>query len=542
MTTTLKLILLYSLFAAFLVLFSQYIKRKVIFLRYCIYLRKSRADKESESFSGDELSCLERHEKTLLALAQNMNITVEKIYREVVSGETISSRPVVKQLLSEVEGGLWDGVLVMEVERLARGDTIDQGVVSRAFKYSSTKIITPLKIYDPLNEYDEEYFEFGLFMSRREYKTINRRLQRGRLSSASEGKFAAPRAPYGYKKVKLAGEKGYSLEIVPEESDVVKTIFTLYTEGLPLQDGSHEAFGASKIAAYLSSCGKLSKNGGNWSAASVREILKNPVYIGKIRWNRRKCVKKIVDGRVFVSRPRSDSTLILVNGLHEPIIPQELFFSAEQKLKQHGAPVKKDAQIKNSLAGIVVCGICGHNMARRPYGLDFRRDMLICPYGCKNTASRLYLVEERLIYALSLWLENYHFSFSLSQNQDNSASLASSLKSTILSLSQQLSSICDLLERGIYSEEMFLSRKQKIETAIDFTRSRLETLEAVKTSECADFSGSFTDLYHALSLPHHKNALLKLLIEKVEYLKPKSSPRPAPDGFELTIYPKLPRK
>ena len=228
-------------------------------MRYCIYLRKSRADRERESFSGDELSCLERHEKTLLALAQNMNITVEKIYREVVSGETIASRPVVKQLLSEVESDLWDGVLVMEVERLARGDTIDQGVVSRAFKYSCTKIITPLKVYDPLNEYDEEYFEFGLFMSRREYKTITRRLQRGRLSSVNEGKFAAPRAPYGYKKVKLTGEKGYSLEIVPEEAEVVKTIFTLYTDGLPSQDGSPEAFGASKIASYLSSCGKHSK-------------------------------------------------------------------------------------------------------------------------------------------------------------------------------------------------------------------------------------------------------------------------------------------
>lgn len=67
------------------------------------------------------------------------------IYREVVSGETIADRPVMQQLLHEVESGMWDGVLVVEVERLARGDTIDQGVVSRAFQYSDTKIITPTK-------------------------------------------------------------------------------------------------------------------------------------------------------------------------------------------------------------------------------------------------------------------------------------------------------------------------------------------------------------------------------------------------------------
>lgn len=59
----------------------------------------------------------------------------------------------------------------MEIERLARGDTIDQGIVAQTFKYSGTRIITPARDYDPSSEADEEYFEFGLFMSRREYQT-----------------------------------------------------------------------------------------------------------------------------------------------------------------------------------------------------------------------------------------------------------------------------------------------------------------------------------------------------------------------------------
>ena len=49
----------------------------------------------------------------------------------------------------------------MDVERLDRGDTIDQGRVQRAFFYSNTKIVTPNKTYDPANEYDNEYFEFS---------------------------------------------------------------------------------------------------------------------------------------------------------------------------------------------------------------------------------------------------------------------------------------------------------------------------------------------------------------------------------------------
>lgn len=120
-------------------------------------------------------------------------LSVSKIYEEVVSGDTIAARPQMQQLLSDVEAGRWEGVLVMEVERLARGDTIDQGLVAQAFKFSDTRIITPVKSYDPNNEFDEEYFEFGLFMSRREYKVINRRLQRGRLASVKEGKWVSNR-------------------------------------------------------------------------------------------------------------------------------------------------------------------------------------------------------------------------------------------------------------------------------------------------------------------------------------------------------------
>lgn len=189
-------------------------------MSYLIYLRKSRKDVELEQYGDEET--LARHERILLDLAKTNGYEIGAIYREVVSGETISARPEMQRLISEVEQGLWDGVLVMEVERLARGDTIDQGIVARAFKLSSTKIVTPVKTYDPDNEYDEEYFEFGLFMSRREYKTINRRIQRGRVSAAKEGKYVSSTPPYGYDRVKLK-DKGYSLA-ANGESDVVKSI------------------------------------------------------------------------------------------------------------------------------------------------------------------------------------------------------------------------------------------------------------------------------------------------------------------------------
>ena len=122
---------------------------------YALYLRKSRADLEAEAHGeGDTLA---RHEHILMELAKSRALPIGAIYREIVSGERIANRPVMQQLLSEVEDGRWKGVLVTETSRLARGDTIDQGIVAQAFKFSGTLIVTPSKTYDPTQEADEEW-------------------------------------------------------------------------------------------------------------------------------------------------------------------------------------------------------------------------------------------------------------------------------------------------------------------------------------------------------------------------------------------------
>ena len=150
-------------------------------MAYAMYLRKSRADMEAEAHGEGET--LSRHEAILTALAARQGNDVIRIYREIVSGETIAARPQVQSLLCAVSSGAYEGVYAMEIERLARGDTMDQGRIAQVFLYSATKIITPLKTYDPQNELDMEFFEFGLFMSRREFKVINRRLQQGRMKA-----------------------------------------------------------------------------------------------------------------------------------------------------------------------------------------------------------------------------------------------------------------------------------------------------------------------------------------------------------------------
>ena len=511
---------------------------------YAIYLRKSREDIEAEKYGEGET--LARHEKILTTLAKKRKLHISKIYREVVSGETISERKEMQKLLRDVENEKWTGVLVVEVERLARGDTADQGRVSKAFKYSHTKIITPVKTYDPDNEFDEEYFEFGLFMSRREYKTINRRLQRGRELSAQEGKFVGNIAPFGYDRVKLKNSKGYTLSINQDESPIVKEIFRLY------------AFENATINSVTKQLNKLKlkpRIASEWTTSSVKDILSNPTYIGKLTWNRRKQKKKTKNGHLIISRPRNKDYLIY-DGLHEPIIDNKTWELVQEKRKQNTPKVKHNNTIQNPLVGLVFCEKCGKLMQRRPYTKANKPATLICSNPkCDNVSSKLYIVENKIIEALKIWLKNYkvHYSEKNNLNSDNNKIIEKSISITKKELekeSAKLNKIYEFLENGIYNNDEFINRSKAIKDNIQCLESKLEEYNSIlqKNTEIQNQKEiiipkleNIIDLYYNLETAEDKNILLKSIISKVTYLKTKKAIKKDsdPTNFELHIYPKI---
>lgn len=159
-----------------------------------VYLRKSRME---EGMDTDEV--LRKHRQGLDECAQRHGLDILEYYPEVVSGESLYARPQMLRLLEDVESGRFDAVLCMDLDRLSRGRMKDQGIILDAFKDSGTLIVTPEKVYDLSDEIDDELAEFKTFMSRREYKIINKRLRRGLKRSIQDGCYVA-NAPYGYKK------------------------------------------------------------------------------------------------------------------------------------------------------------------------------------------------------------------------------------------------------------------------------------------------------------------------------------------------------
>ena len=521
---------------------------------YCIYVRKSRADLDAEAHGEGET--LARHEKRLLELARKCHYNVTKIYREIVSGETIAARPVVQKVLREVEEGRWAGVLVVEVERLARGDTIDQGVVAQAFRYSGTKIVTPNKVYDPTNEFDEEYFEFGLFMSRREYKVINRRLVAGRIASVKEGKWVASMAPYGYRRVRVECGKGWTLAPVESEASVVRLIFKLYTSGKIDRDGSLVRYGTNVLGKYLDEMGIIPPGKAIcWNERTLSRILSNPVYIGKIRWNARKAKKRIVNNTIKIKYCTSDpKDVLLVDGLHPAIIDEQTFKKAQELLRRFAPPLPSDKVLRNPLAGIIVCGKCGRNitMILNAYGTPY----LSCPNRvCDNIGSKFCVIEERLLQSLSFWVSQYQLE--LGQNtKDEQQEIVikqetlKANKNELEKLRKQLESAYDFLEQGIYDTDTFLARSKALAERMNLTESKIKRISNTIQQEQVGFQRRraivpkvqrLLEVYPKLPSAQAKNDMLREVLEKVEYVKLERSRKNGPsDNFELTLFPKLP--
>lgn len=525
-------------------------------MAYCCYLRKSRADRDAEMRGEGET--LARHRAMLQEYADRNGIVIDRVYSEVVSGESIASRPVIQELLSDVECGMWDGVLVVEVERLARGNTKDQGIIADTFKYSNTKIITPTKTYDPDNEFDEEYFEFGLFMSRREYKTINRRLQRGRIASVKEGKFVCSTAPFGYKKIKIPHDKGYTLEIIPEQAKIVRQIFDWYCYGEQQPDGTMMHLGTDHIATRLDTLGVKPIVSQSWSKASISDMLKNPTYAGYVFFGRQKEVKSSVNGNIIKIR-KSNPDFLLQKGMHPAIITEDQYEYAQKVRKVNKKnTVTSASTLQNPLSGIVYCNKCKKMMtrlgpnSRNPYAT------LKCPNKyCDNVSSPIFLVEEQILQFLRDWLASYELAEKNSpvipfpQDLSNLESAVQRLESEKSTLSKQLNRAYDLLEQEIYTVEIFRSRKEALEHDIAVIDQNISsTMQEIQNykrlqEEKALFVPKVRNLLdtYASNSVETNNQILRDVIEKIYYEKstPNRKGQLHNANFSLQVYPRIPK-
>ncbi|WP_297200584.1 recombinase family protein [uncultured Flavonifractor sp.] len=485
------------------------------------YLRKSRME---EGMDTEEV--LAKHRKALADFAAAHDIHIIETYYEVVSGESLYARPEMLRLLEDVEEGRYDAVLVMDLDRLSRGRMKDQGIILDAFRDSGTLIVTPEKTYDLSDDLDDEMAEFKTFMSRREYKIINKRLRRGLRQTIQDGCYVA-NAPYGYRKVTV--DRKPTLEIYEPEAKFVRMMYDLYLQG----------YGCVSIARHVNALGARPHRSAEFTRNSVAHILRNPTFAGKIVWDQKTHIRKGAKGNpkhITIYNPREKWTI--VDGMHPAIISQETYDKVQAMFAGRYIPSKQDGTVRSPLAGLVRCANCGQRMQRlvmkgQPYLLCTR------PGCCAST--KFELVEKRVL----SYLEETLARLEVEQQQGVTDRDTSVLDTTLEAIQKELaaaqrqkSRLYELLELEEYDLPTFRERMAAVKEKIaGLERRQRETRQAIEHARLADPAAlaekirGVLEAYDA-SDPAGRNALLKGVLSTVWYRKPKKT---RPNDFSLTI-------
>ena len=488
---------------------------------YAMYLRKSRADIELEALGEGET--LAKHKVMLFNLAAKHDIHPDQIviYQEIVSGESLQDRPEALRLLEDVYAKKYVGCLVVEIERLARGNTRDQGEVADAFQLTDTKIITPVKVYDPNDEFDQEYFEFGLFMSRREYKTIRRRLEAGKLQTVLDGNYVLPQRIFGYN-IKREGKNNRYLVINEKESKYVRMMFDWYTE---------EGRSCGWIARQFTMMGIPTLKGGKeWEKATITDMLKNTHFIGMIPWGKYKTVKTKdpVTGKVEKHRIKAKPEEIReIKGKHKAIISEEQFYKAQARFTKQ-LPVNLDAKIVNPLAGILHCANCGKSM----YWFDDKKRGKRVRYAhresaiCRKKSLLACDVLDALVEALEYYIADCEIKMKNDSNEaerNRHAEMIEDMEAELVKQERKRKKLFDDYEDEIYTRDEFIERKQIYAQTIDGLKEQIQIAKA-NLPATVDYSEKIFTLHQMIETLKNpdidakaKNNFLRNYIEDIKY-------------------------
>ena len=489
------------------------------------YLRKSRTD--DPTLTVEEV--LSKHETILDEWAENnlgAKVPEENKFREVVSGETIADRPEIQKLLKMIESPRYKAVKCYDVQRLSRGDLEDAGRLIKLLRYTNTIVITPQKIYDLRDEYDRDAFERELKRGNEYLEYTKKIMNNGRLLSVSQGNFIGNTAPYGYEKIVImeGKRKCHTLAINEEEANIVRMIFDLYV---------NKDYGHRSICNYLDSMGIPPTKGKYWAPPTIRDMLANVHYIGKVRWNWRKTVTIVEDSEIIQVRPRRKmGDYLLYDGKHEAIISEELFNAAQEK---HGknTKVKATTKLKNPLAGLIFCS-CGRAMIYRTYtkeGVERCAPRVLCgdQFHC-GTGSCTF---DDLMYSVTDAMKQSITDFEIKiKNQDvDSAKLHEKLLKSLEKKLQDLEAkelaqweaqadpdLSQRMPAEIFKKlnEKLLKEKEEVRQAIQSARQ-----SAPNPVNYSETVAKLSEALNALSDPtknvEDKNKLLRACIARIDY-------------------------
>ena len=335
--------------------------------KVAIYARVSTVEQAEEGYSIDE------QERLLKEYCQKNDLEVYKTYSDRgISGKDIKHRPELREMLKDSEEKKFDMILVWKINRLSRklADVLKMVEIFEKNNVTFKSYSEPFETNTPAGKMQ---FQMMALIGEFERGTIAQNVKMGMLARAREGKWCGNKV-LGYDIVDVKESlnkkrKETKLVINEEEAEIIRLIFNEYSKGK----------GYKAITNNLNKQGYKTKRGNNFSVISVKDILANPVYIGKIRYNvRQEWSEK--------RRKNINPNPILVEGIHDPIIDIELWDKVQKILESKKGKPSRIYDGEYPLTGILKCPVCGAGMVimRTTNTLKDGTKKRIVYYACGN--------------------------------------------------------------------------------------------------------------------------------------------------------------
>lgn len=320
-----------------------------------VYIRLSVGDTKTGSGSIEtQKLIIDRY------LQQHPDILVIDTYIDNGCTGTNFNRPSFQRMLSDIEEGRINCVVVKDLSRLGR-NSIDTGYyIEQYFRVKNVRFIAVNEQFDTA---DPESADQGILLPLRNMINeaysldIGRKIKAQQRQAMKDGKFVGGRAPYGYKK---AEHDCHQLVIDPNTAPIVLQMFQWAAEGCGLNTIVLKLNEAGFITPshYKKLCGEYTNDkqlgNGRWQTFTVAKILHSQIYTGDLAQGHTKTVDH--------KQVKTDEDLIVVEGTHEPIVSHELFDKVQTILDGKAAESKARTvkpYADNILKGKIFCGCCG---------------------------------------------------------------------------------------------------------------------------------------------------------------------------------------
>ncbi|MCI9978110.1 recombinase family protein [Clostridioides difficile] len=515
-------------------------REKVMKKRVAIYTRVSTIEQAEEGYSlGEQKNKGEVY-------CEKEGHEIYKIYEDRgISGKNITNRPGIKQLLEDARKNKFDLVVVWKLNRISRKlldllnivDILDKnGIGFRSltenFETETHTGRLNLSIMGAVGEFERA--------------TIAENVKMGLLARAREGRWNGG-VVLGYDLVEFPNEekkrKNTRLEINEKEANTVRRIFELYSQG----------YGYKAVVNRVNKEGYKTKRNAVFAVSTVKEILQNPVYIGKIRYNVRQDWSKR-------RRNNINANPILSDGIHEPIIDVETWNKVQVILKERSKKHNKVYDSEFPLTGILRCPVCGAGMtinrstAKRKDGTRRINEYYSCGNWknkgtavCNSNSIRVEVADE---YVINKIMELINDESILKKVVDNiNKDKYTKLKPTLEKLEQinkEMRSIVskrdkniEIFELGAVNKSVLVEKLKAINDDIEKLKYREQELkqdlqrvegEPISFEIIKEVMQRFKEVFLEMSTGQQRKQLVHLLVSKITINKEREI-----DSIEIQI-------